>query len=112
MDKMLQWTLQLGQNVTVDVVNLDVTSRQPNCSVTWNKASYKLFTKWKRINFSIIFYISGAEEIYPSGEYKIQFSFCDSETKIHLLGESGGVVGGGWGGGLTQTQHLSKRFPQ
>jgi hypothetical protein len=28
MDKMLQWTLQLGQNVTVDVVNLDVTSRQ------------------------------------------------------------------------------------
>ncbi len=29
MDKMLQWTLWLGQNVTVDVVNLDVTSRQP-----------------------------------------------------------------------------------
>jgi hypothetical protein len=28
MDKMLQWTLRLGQNVTVDVVNLDVTSRQ------------------------------------------------------------------------------------
>ncbi len=25
---MLQWTLRLGQNVTVDVVNLDVTSRQ------------------------------------------------------------------------------------
>ncbi len=28
MDKMLQWTLRLGQNVTVDVVNLDITSRQ------------------------------------------------------------------------------------
>jgi hypothetical protein len=28
MDKMLQWTLQLGQNVTVDVVNLDEMSRQ------------------------------------------------------------------------------------
>ncbi len=28
MDKMLQWTLRLGQNVTVDIVNLDVTSRQ------------------------------------------------------------------------------------
>ncbi len=28
MDKVLQWTLQLGQNVTVDVVNLDVMSRQ------------------------------------------------------------------------------------
>jgi hypothetical protein len=28
MDKMLQWTLRLVQNVTVDVVNLDVTSRQ------------------------------------------------------------------------------------
>jgi hypothetical protein len=28
MDKMLQWMLRLGQNVTVDVVNLDVTSRQ------------------------------------------------------------------------------------
>ncbi len=28
MDKMLQWTLRLGQNVTLDVVNLDVTSRQ------------------------------------------------------------------------------------
>jgi hypothetical protein len=30
MEKMLQWTLRLGQNVTVDVVNLDVTSRQLN----------------------------------------------------------------------------------
>ncbi len=28
MDKMLQWTFWLGQNVTVNVVNLDVTSRQ------------------------------------------------------------------------------------
>ncbi len=28
MDKMLQWTFRLGKNVTVDVVNLDVTSRQ------------------------------------------------------------------------------------
>ncbi len=28
MDKILQWTFWLGQNVTVDVVNLDVTSRQ------------------------------------------------------------------------------------
>jgi hypothetical protein len=28
MDKMLQWTLWLGQNVTVEGVNLDVTSRQ------------------------------------------------------------------------------------
>jgi hypothetical protein len=28
MDKMLQWTFWWGQNVTVDVVNLDVTSRQ------------------------------------------------------------------------------------
>jgi hypothetical protein len=27
MDKMLQWIFRLGQNVTVDVVNLDVTSR-------------------------------------------------------------------------------------
>jgi hypothetical protein len=29
MDKMLPWSFRLGQNVTVDVVNLDVTSRQP-----------------------------------------------------------------------------------
>jgi hypothetical protein len=27
-DKILQWTFQLGQNVTVDVVNLDIRSRQ------------------------------------------------------------------------------------
>ncbi len=28
MDKMLRWSLRLGQNVTVDVVNLDEMSRQ------------------------------------------------------------------------------------
>jgi hypothetical protein len=28
-DKMLQWTFWLGQNITVDVVNLDVSSRHP-----------------------------------------------------------------------------------
>jgi hypothetical protein len=37
MDKMLQWTFWLGQNVTVDVVNLDVTSRQQRQSVVLYK---------------------------------------------------------------------------
>ncbi len=34
-DKMLQWTFWLGQNVTVDVVNLDVSSRHPPWCLCW-----------------------------------------------------------------------------
>ncbi len=45
MDKMLLWTLRLGQNVTVDVVNLDVTSGQPSKWLRdfclWNQISRK-----------------------------------------------------------------------
>jgi hypothetical protein len=36
-DKMLQWTFRLGQNVTLDVVNLDVSSRHRSKLVSNDK---------------------------------------------------------------------------
>ncbi len=53
MDKMLQWTLRLGQNVTVDVVNLDVTSRQPFYSAEFYGALCRKFRGRPRISVQI-----------------------------------------------------------
>ncbi len=48
-DKMLHWTFWLGQNVTVDVVNLDVLSRHHISSLqkdrSWKKSENVIFTE-------------------------------------------------------------------
>jgi hypothetical protein len=64
---MLQWTLRLGQNVTVDVVNLDVTSRQRCYSVC-------MYSHFSSAQLCFFFYACLLNE--PAAVKKIKMNVC------------------------------------